>query len=518
MRPAHIRLFDGLRMTTEHLEHLQGAFVTAIEELRMLNARGTVVHGFEVEPADDGSVIVQPGLAFDNEGQRIVCDDPQRLSVAFAADQEDIFVCVAHRQIEDGEVEGTFTLIWDACDVSLKDTPPGTDDNLVVLARLVRTDGGFDILSDDEAQPPRPAEAEPGSDREEDATPEEAAGNGAAGGREPAEVAGSPAGEDIEPESGDSPAVPVGPAGAAGVAGAEESEIVRDIVESERERPTSDAEKEPAPMPTASSAPDNGRLRIAQGTTALAGNGPVRLPNVFLEALRRTTEGAVVHLSFPLTVARVEVEASYPASINFHSRLAGEWRLTLTTELTAALGDAARLVPIEPEAGAAIAEIETTAGDGEDFGTVEARTEPFSAAASSSEPGAIRFKAHSSGEASLLADRLEQWSTSHFQAGLAGDVSLRTGIVAYAPLAPAVSAGELPDVAMPLLGPLSLQMRLERAPGSVLQVRTDLVWNGAVSEPVLEAWATATAEITWQAELAWKVLATAPSDGEPKNP
>ncbi len=71
---------------------------------------------------------------------------------------------------------------------------------------------------------------------------------------------------------------------------------------------------------------------------------------------------------------------------------------------------------------------------------------------------------------------------------------------------------------MPLLGPLSLQMRLERAPGNVLQVRTDLVWNGAVSGPVLEAWAAATAEITWQAELAWKVLATAPSDGEPRHP
>lgn len=140
MRPGHLNVFDGLRMTTEHMNYLQGSFHSSLQDLRGILGLGIVHKGFEVAVEGSG-VTVQPGLAFDHQGNRIVLDMPVTVELSFAAGENTKYVCVKYDQIEDGEVEGRFTLVWDSCGVVLLPELPDAADNLVPLARVDRVGG-----------------------------------------------------------------------------------------------------------------------------------------------------------------------------------------------------------------------------------------------------------------------------------------------------------------------------------------------------------------------------------------
>ncbi|MCI0490303.1 MAG: hypothetical protein L0229_27235 [Blastocatellia bacterium] len=149
MRPGHIRVFDGLRITTEHVHHLQGAMHSALQEIREILGLGRVYYGFEVVAETDQSIIVQPGLAFDSEKNRIACDEPRTVEVSFGPDEEAKFVCIKYDQIEDGQVEGQFTIVWDSCAVSLRTDMPEPEENIIPIAQLVKAseeDGDFEII------------------------------------------------------------------------------------------------------------------------------------------------------------------------------------------------------------------------------------------------------------------------------------------------------------------------------------------------------------------------------------
>lgn len=152
MRPAQIRVFDGLRLTTEHVNHLQDALRSSVEDLREIAGLGVVQRGFDVSAADDQSIVVQPGLAFDFHKNRVVFDEPRTVPVAFGRGEDSQFVCVEYEQAEDGKVEDQFTLIWDSGSVVLRPALPEPADNLIAIAELSKApDGSFTI-----ARLPRP--------------------------------------------------------------------------------------------------------------------------------------------------------------------------------------------------------------------------------------------------------------------------------------------------------------------------------------------------------------------------
>lgn len=158
MKPGHLNVFDGLRITTEHMNYLQGSFQSAVQDLRGILGLGTVFEGFDVT-VEGNSVTVGPGLAFDQQKNRIVLDQPVTVELNFAADENTKFVCVKYDQIEDGEVEGRFTLVWDSCAVVLEPALPDVADNLVPIARVDRVDGNGgltvnEIRSDESVKSP----------------------------------------------------------------------------------------------------------------------------------------------------------------------------------------------------------------------------------------------------------------------------------------------------------------------------------------------------------------------------
>jgi hypothetical protein len=146
MKPGHIKVFDGLRITTEHMDHLQGAAHSALQEIREILGLGRVYFGFEARAEDDRSVTVLPGLAFDYQRNRLACDEPKTLPVSFEPGEEAKFVCVKYAQVEDGQVEGRFTMIWDDCSVILQPSLPGPEESLIPIAQVMKPADGDDKL------------------------------------------------------------------------------------------------------------------------------------------------------------------------------------------------------------------------------------------------------------------------------------------------------------------------------------------------------------------------------------
>jgi hypothetical protein len=151
-------VFDGLRVSTEHVDHLQDSMRSSVAELREAVGLGRIVRPFAVTPDGDGAVVVGPGLAFDSRGERLTLDDPLRAEIEVPAGSDVGYLCLVHEDVEDGEVEGQPTLVFDSVGVVVRDALPGAGDEALAVARLVRTEDGFDIGALD-APPPVAAPA-----------------------------------------------------------------------------------------------------------------------------------------------------------------------------------------------------------------------------------------------------------------------------------------------------------------------------------------------------------------------
>lgn len=146
MRPAQIRVFDGLRITTDHVNHLQGALASGFEDFREVLGLGRPQTGLEVSIADDGTATIQPGTAFDQQKNRLACDTPLTLKVAFGPEDAAKVICLKYEQVEDGAVEGHPTMIWDSCSALVRDTWPDPKENLVTLVKVVKDKDGKLVL------------------------------------------------------------------------------------------------------------------------------------------------------------------------------------------------------------------------------------------------------------------------------------------------------------------------------------------------------------------------------------
>ncbi len=136
MRPSHIRVFDGLRVTTEHMNHLQGSFQSALQEIRQVLGVERVHYGFDVVNDGKGSLTVHPGVAFDRNQNRVVLDEPKTIVVTFIEGQTSQYVCARYVQSEDGNVEGHPTMIWDDCEIAILTDRPDEAEGMICLAKI----------------------------------------------------------------------------------------------------------------------------------------------------------------------------------------------------------------------------------------------------------------------------------------------------------------------------------------------------------------------------------------------
>jgi hypothetical protein len=144
MKPARIQVFDGLRLTTEHFDHLQSAMQSTVEDVREAVGLGVVYRGCQVSIADT-TVTVQPGLAFDGQKGRLVLDEPKAATLDLAPGEDTRFVCLKYDQVWTDKVGDQFTLVFDSCLVELSPTLPSPLSGLLAIARIDRTRSGFNI-------------------------------------------------------------------------------------------------------------------------------------------------------------------------------------------------------------------------------------------------------------------------------------------------------------------------------------------------------------------------------------
>lgn len=443
MRPGHIRVFDGLRITTEHMNHLQGSLHSALQDIRAILGLGRVYYGFEVVAEGGQAITVQPGLAFDQQGNRLVCDEPRTLPVSFAPGEDATFVCIKYDQIEDGQVEGQFTMVWDSCSVVLRTTMPEVKDNLIAIARLIKSDGGtFAIVG-----PTGQGQGEEATDA-------------------PAEAAEPHAGEITgAPESGAEISAAAGGTGEAATPG----ETATAATEAPSVEKGGEAGVAPGPEAPVS-VPRPWRLRVQQDVMRLAADAGAenRLSAVLLEPLKRKLGGRDTADGGELlfTLAEKEVALDFPAlSLNCHTLMS----------VAVSVAEKPGAEETQPQyAGlkcqsASRGEV-TFAGDQvSQFGI--STVHPYANAG----PGGV------------------SWSASE----------LTERGIARLPLA-ALWKGIESDGTRAVLQPLQLLMRIDKPSGSGFRVVCHLLWTGAISEAILRELETQNLGFTWESVLAWK--------------
>ena len=147
MQPGHIRVFDGLRVSTEHLDHFQGSLHSALGDVRRILGLGRVHRGFAVTRGDGDQIAVQPGLAFDFAGNRLVSDEVVTLPAMPPIPGAPGHVCISYAQVEDGVVDGRPTLIFDSVTIEVRQARPKPGENVLVIALLVADDtAGFTVV------------------------------------------------------------------------------------------------------------------------------------------------------------------------------------------------------------------------------------------------------------------------------------------------------------------------------------------------------------------------------------
>ena len=450
MTPSHIRLFDGLRVTTEHLDHLQAAFLTAVSDLRLLHTDFPVIAGFDVS-ISDGIVTVEPGLAFDFEGQRIFCDKPQTFDLNEQNTDSDTFVLAEYRQMESGEVEGKFTLVWDSCHIFLSDGDIGNEQDIVVLAKLERGDDGITIQSSEayyeeqralSASSPSIDDAIADLDDDESDLESEASTD--------ATPAVASAENDIVDEGP--------PADGDEELGSDSADVV-----------DQDSTTEAVVAESGYSTRSEPLIRVSQGFEQIGAESDVDLVALLLADLSAAADAGTDAPSWLLDEREIELDY-LPAS------------LTLQTESTATIN-------LSPRATSAAEPADDVGNEPSSAGLPVVEDNDALTTASHS------FQSNSVADACREHDGFKQTSTSHVSGSEHMRAYLRDGQINHLPLLNVFEAANVP--------PLSLYIRLVVAnERPVIEVRlaADVVETDALIE-----WLERTSvQFSWTADIAWK--------------
>lgn len=444
MRPSHIRVFDGLRVTTEHMNHLQGSFQSALQEIREALGVPKVYRGFTVTRDGDHQIIVHPGMAFDNQGNRVVFDEPKTLAVQFAPNEDTQLVCVQYDQIEDGQVEGRYTIIWDTCSVVLRATAPEASENVILIAKLIKSETRppFEII--------------------DLVSPQQKGHHSASGAK------GSGSRNDIEGqkhEKDDSTEKAGGKPPQEAAAGASPTDLT--AAKGEAGEKVSQTEQEMNPRPIEATA----RIQIQQGTLHMPSEVGAKyyLSGLLLEELQKTLGGRNAITGGELLIPLV----AQPVDIPFRVSSASCYTLlnaTVTVEKLATSGE-------QPERK--IFSCRTTA-HGESTFTSDQLSQ-FALSASH-----------------LLASTLTP-------AGLDPITGLTELSIAQLPFE-MFSKADVIDSIRALFNSLFLTLRVDPSERDGFKVTSCLVWKGEVDATVIEALQQHNTSFTWEAIIGWKAI------------
>jgi hypothetical protein len=156
------RYADGLRITSEHLEHGQALSLDGDLRLREALGTGRVAFGCRVVPLAPDRVRVEPGFAVDGLGRPLAIEAPMELELP-AADAR--HVVLAHRLRGDTFFKGTPTRYFDEVVAELRDGGPSWPDGAVSCAIVTRGEPAARVRPRGEAYLPAPDHGHTGTFR-----------------------------------------------------------------------------------------------------------------------------------------------------------------------------------------------------------------------------------------------------------------------------------------------------------------------------------------------------------------
>ena len=145
---ARAQFLDGLRVTSEHLTHLQDRLYEAIHDLRTTVGLGRVGWGFRVS-ADANGVHVEPGVAFAPDGSRLSLEAPATFPLP-ADGVHRVRLAVTASDREALRLDGTPTLILTTTDVVVEpDSADPVAASALVVAQLTIAGGNATVAQDE---------------------------------------------------------------------------------------------------------------------------------------------------------------------------------------------------------------------------------------------------------------------------------------------------------------------------------------------------------------------------------
>lgn len=145
---ARTQFIDGLRVTADHLQHVQDRLREAVLDVRNAFGLGRIAWGLRAT-LNGTSVDVTPGVAFARSGVRLAVDSA--LTIALPADGTSLAVVLraVHADREPLRFNGLPTLLTLETHAEVGAPPAADDLDTLVIAAIARHDGALSITQDD---------------------------------------------------------------------------------------------------------------------------------------------------------------------------------------------------------------------------------------------------------------------------------------------------------------------------------------------------------------------------------
>ena len=142
---------DGLRVTSQHLNHLRDSVTQAVADLRGVLGLGRIGLGLRlVVDEDGGSVGLTSGVGFTAGGQRVAVEDDTALDVPAGAGPFHVVLALENSDLAPARAADTPTIIFATTTVDLVAGEAPADSDLLVVGQVSRaTDDSLLAVQDD---------------------------------------------------------------------------------------------------------------------------------------------------------------------------------------------------------------------------------------------------------------------------------------------------------------------------------------------------------------------------------
>lgn len=137
--------YDGMRVSREHLSHMEELLLDAIRDIRATIGLGKICWGFKVTLKDSSSIEVGEGLAFDKEGRRIHVKEPQILQISLSEESKKYLIIWHKLEKKKLQSDAIETIIEDSFDLSIVDSPEPEDKDSIIIALIKKKDEGIEV-------------------------------------------------------------------------------------------------------------------------------------------------------------------------------------------------------------------------------------------------------------------------------------------------------------------------------------------------------------------------------------